>query len=87
MNIFAFLFALLFFLIVVAGPFIFILVLVKMIAGSSKGNGKRMTAQETRAMQEIHRGLERMEKRVEALETIILDRSERVPEAFDSKEL
>jgi phage shock protein B len=83
----AFLFILLFALIVVAGPFIFILVLVKMIASSAKGNGNRMTAEETRAMQEIHRGLERMEKRVEALETIILDRSERVPEAFDSKEL
>lgn len=83
---FSFLAILIFVLLVVAGPFIFILVLVKMVAGNSKGNGKRMTAEETRAMQEIHRGLERMEKRVEALETIILDRSEKVPGAFDSRE-
>jgi len=72
--------------IIVALPFVFIIFLVKILMGGSKGNRSRMTAEETRAMQEIHRGLERMEKRVEALETIILDRSERIPEAFDSRE-
>jgi phage shock protein B len=69
-----------------AAPFIFILILVKIIAGGRKGNRQRMTAEETRSIQEIHRGLQRMEKRVEALETILLDRSKGVPEAFDPRE-
>jgi phage shock protein B len=36
--------------------------------------GSELDADETRLMQEIHQGLSRMEERVEALETILIDR-------------
>lgn len=36
-----------------------------------------LDADETRMMQEIHRGLSQMEGRIETLETILLDRSQR----------
>jgi len=39
--------------------------------------GKKSSAEETRLIQEIHNGLMRMEERIEALETILLDRTER----------
>jgi len=77
MNVIALLFSLLLIFFVVALPFIFIIFLVRILMSGSRGNRSRMTAEETRAMQEIHRGLERMEKRVEALETIVLDRTGR----------
>jgi phage shock protein B len=38
------------------------------------GGGRRLE-EETRIMQELYRGLRRMEQRVEALETILLDHS------------
>ena len=44
------------------------------VAGGSKSDGK-MSAQEAKAFQELERGFRRMEERVEALETIIIDRS------------
>lgn len=37
-------------------------------------NGGNLTEEETRIMQEIHQSLNRMEQRVEALETIIINR-------------
>ena len=39
-----------------------------------------MEPDETRMMQEIYHGLSRMEKRVEALETILLDRARQADE-------
>ena len=36
--------------------------------------------EDTETIQELHRGLERMAKRIEALETILLDRNERFRE-------
>lgn len=35
---------------------------------------------DTLMIQEIHRGLQRMEERVEALETLLMDRVQRYPE-------
>lgn len=81
----AFFFALL----VLAGPFIFILVLVRVLRGNSRGAAGRFTAQETKVIQEIHRGLAGLEKRVENLETILLERgrsSGAIPEALDRGE-
>jgi phage shock protein B len=42
-----------------------------------KGGGKsrRGNPDEARLIQEIHRGLEKMEKRIESLETIVLDQT------------
>jgi len=39
---------------------------------------------EVQVIQEIHDGLVRMEKRIEAVETIVIDRSAKTPEAVDS---
>lgn len=72
-----------------AGPFIFILFLVKMLRGGSRNGGTKWTAEETKAIQEIHRGLRGMEKRIESLETILFDRagsSGELPEALDRRE-
>lgn len=46
--------------------------------GRGRDDEKRLSGAEARIMQEIHRGLQDMERRVEALETILLDR-ERTP--------
>ncbi|MEW5726016.1 MAG: phage-shock protein [Thermodesulfobacteriota bacterium] len=40
----------------------------------AKGHKEDLGAEETRLIQEIHMGLTRMEERIEALETILLDR-------------
>jgi len=41
---------------------------------NASGAGRRHDAEETQLVQDIHRQLERIEQRVEALETILLDR-------------
>ncbi len=38
---------------------------------------RRYDSDDTRTMQEINRGLQRMEDRIEALETLLMDRPER----------
>jgi phage shock protein B len=43
--------------------------------GTSAGDQRR-NPEEARLMQEIHRGLTRMEERVDALETIVSDRED-----------
>ena len=48
--------------------------IVKILKGGGGGRDKRRDEEEARMMQEIYQGLEKMEKRVEALETILLDR-------------
>jgi len=57
---------------IIGGIFI---VALKVLKGSS--SGKEMSADETRLIQEIYNGLTRMEDRIEALETILLDRTEK----------
>ncbi|MBN1102380.1 MAG: phage-shock protein [Deltaproteobacteria bacterium] len=52
-----------------------ILMAIKIVKGDASRKGQRLQADEARVVQEIYQGLSRMEKRVEALETIILDRS------------
>ena len=41
---------------------------------NSSGAGRRKDSEDTQLVQDIHRQLERIELRVEALETILLDR-------------
>jgi len=50
-----------------------ILMAIKIFKGGASPKGQRLEAEETRMIQEIYQGLSKMEKRVEALETIILD--------------
>jgi len=44
------------------------------IQANAAGGGRRREAEETQLVQDIHRQLEHIEQRVEALETILLDR-------------
>ena len=51
-----------------------ILMAIKILKGGLSRKGQRFESEEARIIQEMYRGLSRMEERVEALETIILDR-------------
>jgi len=51
-----------------------ILMAIKIIKEGLSRKGQRLQAEEARMIQEMYQGLSRMEERMEALETIILDR-------------
>jgi phage shock protein B len=51
-----------------------ILIAMKIIRGGFSRKGQQLQSEEAKMIQEIHKGLKRMEERVEALETIILER-------------
>ena len=51
-----------------------ILMAIKILKGGLSQKGQKLQTDEARMIQEIYQGLSRMEGRVEALETIILDR-------------
>ena len=51
-----------------------ILMGIKIIKGGISREGRKSQAEEAKMFQEIYQGLTLMEKRLEALETIILDR-------------
>ncbi|MFO7738855.1 MAG: hypothetical protein R6V46_10300 [Desulfatiglandaceae bacterium] len=51
-----------------------VLMAIKIIKGGFSRKDQKFQAEETKTIQEIYQGLSRMEDRVEALETIILDR-------------
>ncbi|HUT72623.1 MAG TPA: hypothetical protein VMW89_18295 [Desulfatiglandales bacterium] len=51
-----------------------ILMAIKILKGGLSRKGQKVQTEEARMIQEIYQGLSRMEARVEALETIILDR-------------
>lgn len=50
-----------------------ILMGIKILKGGASRTGQKFQAEEARMIQEIYQGLSRMEKRVEALETIIME--------------
>ena len=54
-----------------------ILMGIKILKGDISRSGQKVQTEETRMIQEIYLSLSRMEKRVEALETIILERKGR----------
>ena len=58
-------------LLIVAG--FFLIWALKIITGGSARQREELMAEETRIIQELHQGLTRMEERIEALETILLD--------------
>ena len=51
-----------------------ILMAIKILKGGLSQKGQKLQTDEARTIQEIYQGLSQMEKRLEALETIILDR-------------
>jgi phage shock protein B len=51
-----------------------VLMAIKILKGELSRKGQRLQAEEARMIQEIYQGLSRMQERVEALETIILER-------------
>jgi len=48
---------------------------LKILKGEGTGEARKLSSEEARMMQEIHSGLSKLEKRIESLETILLDRS------------
>ena len=50
-----------------------ILMAIKILKGGLTRKGRQDESQEARMIQEIYQGLSRMEERVDALETIIID--------------
>lgn len=72
---------------IVAIIFGFILLSSKMRRqGSSLRQSGKLDADETRLIQQIHQGLSKMEKRVDALETILFDREPRKVSHTEGKE-
>ena len=51
-----------------------IIVGLKILKGGSSVESNRTTADETQTVQEIYKGLARMEERIDTLEAILLDR-------------
>ena len=51
-----------------------VLMAIKILKGGLSRKGQGLQAEEARMIQEIYQGLSRMQERVEALETIILER-------------
>ena len=50
---------------------------ISIVKGGVSRKGQKFQADEAKMIQEIYKGLSRMEQRVEALETIILDREKK----------
>ena len=60
----------------IAVPLAILVLIVKSISGGKRNAG--LHQDEARIMQEIYQGLSRMEERLEALETLVLDPKDRV---------
>jgi phage shock protein B len=59
---------------VIGGTF---LMAIKILKGGVSRKSQKNQAEEARMIQEIYRGLSRLEERVESLETILLDREKK----------
>jgi phage shock protein B len=58
-----------------------ILMAIKILKGGFSRKGREVQAEEARMIQEMYQGLSQMEKRVDALETILLDQQRKDHEA------
>jgi phage shock protein B len=56
-----------------------ILLAMKMRQGGLTPRGREARAEETRLIQDIHRGLARLETRVDSLETLLMERQPKDP--------
>ncbi|MFC1822968.1 phage-shock protein [Thermodesulfobacteriota bacterium] len=57
-----------------------ILMAIKIIRGGLSRKGQKTQTDEARMIQEIYQGISKMEERIEALETLILDRDRKESE-------
>ena len=64
----------------------YILLGKKIKSGGSFSQSEQLNADQTRLIQELHKGLSRMAERIEALETILADREARETSPKDEKE-
>lgn len=71
MDLFAILTVLIFFSAILIGLAVVCWTIIKLVGA---GTHRAATAEEARLIQEMHRGLIKMEERVEALETLLFDR-------------
>ncbi len=51
-----------------------LLAIIKVLKGGSSRADSELQAEETKLIQDIHQGLTKMEERVEALETLLIER-------------
>ena len=58
---------------------------LRILKGESSKKGRQMHSDEARIMQEIHQGLVDLERRVESLETLLLDRARAEKETWREK--
>jgi phage shock protein B len=57
---------------------------LKIITGNKKNrDAKKWSPDETAVIQQIHQGLQRMEQRIEAVETIVLDKAAKEDEKVE----
>lgn len=61
-----------------------VVLLVRILGGNTSRYSRHHREEETRLIQEIYQGLSKMEKRIEALETILLDSEGKEKDAEDS---
>lgn len=61
---------------VIGGTFVLV---VRTLKGGFSGEDRKLKTEEARMIQEIYRGLARMEERINVLETILLDREPKEP--------
>lgn len=59
---------------VIGGTFI---LAIRTLKGGFSGQEQKLKAEEARMIQEVYRGITRMEERIEVLETILLDREKK----------
>ncbi len=52
-----------------------LIAIIKVLKRDRSAGSKRLNEEEARMMQEVYQGLEKMEQRIEALETILIDRT------------
>ena len=68
------LFVFLFVLVAIAMSGFILVSIIKALRGNSSGKKRESNMEEVRLMQEIYRGLRKMEERVESLETILMEK-------------
>ena len=67
---------------IIAASGLMLYLIIKALKGGTQKTA-RVDADETRMIQEVYHGLQRMEKRIESLETIIIDRDGTKESRFD----
>ena len=73
-------FVLLLVLMVIGGLVAVAFILLTLIRGGADGKGGGRDSEETRMIQELHQTATRLESRIESLETLIVDREQKLKE-------